>query len=203
VPGARAADVEHVFGEAAQHRFEFREHRVVGADHHVQPALLSLDRRARERRVDQRDAGRGAALAQQPRRIGLARRAVDDDQPGLGAGQQAVRTVDDGLDLGRPGDADEDDLAARRELGGALRLECAAGEQVGDRRAIAVHGEREFMPLQLQVLRDPVAHQSRCADESDPCHTLYSACGGQARWIVHAQARAARRRQIVPSLTRR
>ena len=36
-----------------EHRLQLREHRVVGADHRVEPALLGFDRRARERRIDE------------------------------------------------------------------------------------------------------------------------------------------------------
>ena len=148
-----------------------REGRVVGADHHVELAGLGLDRRSRERRVDEGDAGRGARLAQARGRVGLAGRAVDDDEAAPRAGEQARRARHRRLDLRRAGDAQEDDLARRGELGGAAALLRAGGEQVGDALAVAVHGERERVALGEQVLRHAVAHQSRCADESDRCHS--------------------------------
>jgi len=91
VAGAGRADVDHVLGEAAQHRFELRKRRVARADHHVELAELGFDRRARERRVDEGHALRGGEIAQPRGRIGLARRAVDDHEAGLGCAPRAIR----------------------------------------------------------------------------------------------------------------
>jgi hypothetical protein len=176
VPGAGAADVEHVLGEGAQHRLEPGEHGGLGADHDVELAELGLGRRARERRVDEGHAGGGATLAQPRRRIGLAGRAVDDDQlaAALRAREQALLAAHRDLDLRRAGDAEEDDFRRRRERRRRARLGRAGGEQVGDALAIAVHRERERVALAEQVFRHAVAHEARGADESDLRHFVVS-----------------------------
>jgi hypothetical protein len=80
--------------------------------------------------------------------------------------------VNRGLDLGRAGDAEEDDLARSGQRRRRGRFGGAGGEQVGEPFAVAMHGVGQGMPLGEQVLRYAVAHQSRCADESDRCHVL-------------------------------
>ena len=57
-PAPGPADVEDVLGEGAQHRLEPGEGRAVGADHDVELAGLGLDRRARQRRVDEQSRRR-------------------------------------------------------------------------------------------------------------------------------------------------
>ena len=114
---ARRADVDHVLGERLQHRLQLRERGLAGADHHVELAKLGLDRGARERRVDEGHFFRRGKFAQARRRVGFAGRAIDDDETGPRAGQQAALADHARLDLRRAGDADEDDVALARERG--------------------------------------------------------------------------------------
>jgi imidazolonepropionase-like amidohydrolase len=170
VPGARPADVEHVLREAAQHRLEAREGGRVGAHHDVEPALLGLDRRARERRVDEDGAGALGRRAHPRRGRRLARRAVDDHEAGALRGEQAVLAGDDRLDLRRARHAEEDDLRVLGERPRGGRLGGAGGEQVGHPLAVAVHREGERVALREQVLRHAVPHEAGRAHESDRCH---------------------------------
>ena len=104
------------------------EGRGLGADHHVELAQLGLDRRARERRVDQGRAG-GARRRRAGRAVesGSLVEQSTMTQAAASAGQQALGTLDRGLDLGRAGDAQEDDVRGpgerrrRRLLGRARR----------------------------------------------------------------------------------
>ena len=77
---SRRARVNDVLAERESTGFSSREHRILGADHRIEPTLLRLDRRARERRVDELRALRAEIHPDRRRRRGLGRRRVDDDQ---------------------------------------------------------------------------------------------------------------------------
>ena len=125
--------------KAAKHGLQLRERRVVGADHDVEPALLRLDRRARERRVDEPHALRRERLAHLGGGRRLARRRVDDDRgPGARDARDAVLADDDLLDLRRAGDAQEHDVGVARDVGVGRHLLRARREQVLERLAVAV-----------------------------------------------------------------
>ena len=87
----RRARVDDVLAERREHGLQLREHRVVGADHRVEPALLGLDRRARERRVDELARFAPKSIADRRRRRGLGGRRVDDDQSLARARQRCRR----------------------------------------------------------------------------------------------------------------
>ena len=69
---------------------------------------------------------------------GSAVERVDDDQPLRARAGQAVVALDDGLDLRRARDADEDDVAPARDLGVRRCLGRAGVEQVAEALAVAV-----------------------------------------------------------------
>ena len=165
---AGRADVEDVLAERLQHRLERREVGRLGADHGVQAPFLGLLGRARQRRIDVARCRGGEVGAEPLGRRRLGGRGVDHDQAVARAREQALRAVDDLLDLRRAGDAEEDDVGAAR-----APRHCSS-PPARRRRA----GRRGVMRLRLtlkvsgialgqQVLRHAVAHHAD-ADESDP-----------------------------------
>ena len=166
MPWPGGTGVDDVLAERGEHRLQFRERRVVGADHDVELAQLRLDRRARERRVDEAHALRGERLAHLRGRRRLARRRVDDDEPLARHAGDAVLAVDDLLDLRRAGHAQEHDVGVARDVGVGLHFLGARREQVLERLAVAVDAHRQRKALGDEVLRDAVAHEAD-ADESD------------------------------------
>ena len=158
--------VNDVLAERLQHGPERLERRLVGADHDVEPPLLGLDRRSGERRIDEADAGERERFAHLRRRGRLARRRVDDDEPDPRGGGDAVLAMDDLLDLRRARDAEDDDVRRPRHVRVGRDLLRACGEQVRERRAIAMRAHRQRKALRDEVLRDPVTHETE-ADEAD------------------------------------
>ena len=188
----RRPGVDDVLAERLQHRLQVRERRVVGADHDVEPALLGLHRRARERRVDEAHALRGEVVAHLRRRRGLARRRVDDDHPAARHRRDALGPVDDLLDLRRPGDAQEHDVGVARHVRVGLSLLRPGGQQVLERLAVAVGAHRERKALGDEVLRDAVAHQAD-ADEADAWFAHWEFPFGRLRIAELSRSPSARR----------
>ena len=132
-----------------------REHRLVRADHDVQPALLGLDRRARQRRIDEGDAllrERFARLRGRPR---LRGRRVDDDQPVARGRHEPVGAEHDLLDLRRAGHAQEHDVGVARDVGIARDFLRARGQQILERLAVAVRAHRQRKPLVTRFFAMP------------------------------------------------
>ena len=117
LPGARATDPD----DRATHRLEDGSCALdggrVAADHDRQRAVGRADLAARHRRVEECAAARGAALGERRhrgRQVG-AHRA--HDQPVVGTGQDAGRSVEDRLEVRRVGDHDDEDVDQPGDLG--------------------------------------------------------------------------------------
>ena len=100
--------MEHLAGERLEQRLDGGD--VVGraADHHAQLARHRLHPTAGHRRVDEADAGGGAAGVQRPHDIGRVGREVDDARRAGVGGEHAVRAGHGLLDVGRSGQRQED-----------------------------------------------------------------------------------------------
>ena len=94
----------------------------VAAGEDRQGRLLGAFAAAGDRRVDIGHAGSREALREVARRGRADRRAVDDEAARGQALADAGRAEQDRLDVRRIGDADEDDVGRRAELGRAGRL---------------------------------------------------------------------------------
>ncbi len=99
VAGADLADVENVFAERLQHRFDFPEGRFVCSDHRVQPALFRFHRRTGQRRIQEAHAFCVEVCRDLQRRAGLTGRGIHHDLAGGGALENPAFPIDEVLDL--------------------------------------------------------------------------------------------------------
>ena len=142
LPGTRATDPD----DRATHRLEDGSCALdggrVAADHDRQRAVGRADLAARHRCVEERATARGAALGERRhrgRQVG-AHRA--HDQPVVGTGQDAGRSVEDRLEVRGVGDHDDEDVDQPGDLGrrgggaraGVGQLGHGSGRPRGDRQ---------------------------------------------------------------------
>jgi hypothetical protein len=136
-----------LLGPGFADRADALENATVRANHRGELTELRLGGCSAERSVAEVQADGSEPFRQSDRRDRVGGRAVDDDRAGLGAGGDAVRSVDYLLDLRRAGDAEEDDARLAGEFlrrGGlrrTRRLELFDGPAI----AVAHDGEGEAL----------------------------------------------------------
>ncbi len=97
----------------------------IAADHHVERSFPGVLRGAAQGRVDHRDALGREFRGKAPRRRRFRSRAVDN-QEGFAGRSEPVGALDDGFNLRRAGDAQDDRVALFGEGAQARRLLRAA-----------------------------------------------------------------------------
>jgi hypothetical protein len=100
------------------------------------------------------------------REIRIAGAAVNYDQAVVHAFEHAAGPKQRILDLGRPGDAQDDDVRRAGQVRCTPRLFGTHGDQVLHRSAVAMREHRQRKTLGEDVFRHPRPHQSE-ANEAD------------------------------------
>jgi len=178
----RRPRVDDVLAEGGEHGLQFREGRVVSADHDVELAKLRFDGSTGERCVDEAHALFRQRFAHLRGCRRFARRRVDHHETLVRHGRNAVLAVDDFLDLRRAGHAQDDDVGVARNIGIGLDFRGARCQKISEGCAVAIDPHRQRKALGDEILGDAVAHEAD-ADEADAglVHLLTPRCVDSSR----------------------